>query len=81
MNRVRRTPKVFIKDDFVSPRSQVPTHHHENCLPTFLLQVILLIAKVLEQPIPKIKRKEISNMLRSYPFDPKYKWPLIYFNR
>ncbi|PNX68046.1 hypothetical protein L195_g055956, partial [Trifolium pratense] len=43
--RVRRTPKVFIKDDLVSSSPRVPTCHYENCLPPFFLQAILLIAK------------------------------------
>jgi hypothetical protein len=69
MNRVRMMPKVFVKYDFVLPRSQVPTCHHENCLPPFFLQVIFLVAKVLEESILAIERKYISEMIRSYQFD------------
>jgi hypothetical protein len=60
MNMVCRIPKVFIKDGFVSPRPQVPTHHNKNCLPPFFLH---LIAKVLEKSIPIIERKEILKNL------------------
>jgi hypothetical protein len=59
MNRFRRTPKEFTKYGFVSPRPHIPTRHHENCLPPFFLQAKLLIAKVLEEPIPAIERKKL----------------------
>jgi hypothetical protein len=50
----------------ISPLPQVPTSHHENGLPPFCFHSVLLVAEILEELIPTIKRKEISNMIESY---------------
>jgi hypothetical protein len=62
------TPKVFIKDGFVSPCSQVPTREHKNCLSPFFLQAIL---KVLNQgPLPQKRPRQKGFCVYRYRFSP-----------
>jgi len=43
---------------FVSPSPKVPTCHHENRLPIFLLLPKVFVVQVFEDPIPAIRRRK-----------------------
>jgi hypothetical protein len=57
MNRVFMSSKIDLFRHF---------HKYQHATMPFYLHFVLIVVEVLEEPIPAIKRKEISIMIISY---------------
>jgi len=58
--------ELLFKTSFIPPHSQTPTCYHKDILSFNLVRFHLLVVEIVNDPIPAIQRKEISNMIKSY---------------
>jgi hypothetical protein len=62
--------KIILKNCFISPIPQMPTSSHKSCLPPRVKNGFPMLVKVIKNPVPAIKSKEVSYPIRRNKYDP-----------